>query len=86
VPPRPSLASYSALGIAVVAVSSSAPVIAYAAAPALAIAFWRNAMGVAAIGPVALLRRRGELADLVRRREGGLSLLAGVALAAHFAL
>ena len=85
-PPRPSLVSFSALGVAVVAVSSSAPVIAYAAAPALAIAFWRNAMGVAAIGPVALLRRRGELADLIRRPDGRLSLLAGVALAAHFGL
>jgi len=86
VPPRPALASVPALAIAVVAVSSSAPVIAYAAAPALAIAFWRNAMGVAAIGPVALLRRRGELTALVRQREGVYSLLAGLALAAHFAL
>jgi drug/metabolite transporter (DMT)-like permease len=86
VPPRPPVASYSALAIAVLAVSSSAPVIAYAAAPALAIAFWRNAMGVVAIGPVALARRRGELAELVRRREGGFSLLAGLFLALHFAL
>jgi drug/metabolite transporter (DMT)-like permease len=85
-PPRPSSASVPALAVAVAAFSSSAPLIAYAAAPALAIAFWRNAMGVAVIGPVALVWRRGELADLLRQREGGYSLLAGVFLALHFGL
>jgi drug/metabolite transporter (DMT)-like permease len=69
--------------IAVVAVSSSAPLIAYAAAPALAIAFWRNALAVGALAPVALTRRRAELVGLDR---AGLRLcvLAGVALAVHF--
>jgi drug/metabolite transporter (DMT)-like permease len=88
VPPRPSVGptTVSALAISVVAVSSSAPLIAYAAAPALAIAFWRNAMGVAAVGPVALVRRRGELAGLFGQREGAYSLLAGLVLAVHFAL
>ncbi|MGC9667896.1 DMT family transporter [Planosporangium sp. 12N6] len=74
----------AALVIAVLAVSSSAPLIAYAAAPALAIAFWRNALAVGALAPVTLTRRRGELRGL-DRRTGWACVLAGVALAAHFA-
>jgi drug/metabolite transporter (DMT)-like permease len=76
-----------ALAVAIVAVSSSAPLIAYAAAPALAIAFWRNALAVAVLVPTAAVRRRSQLADLVRgdgRRAGLLCALAGLALAAHF--
>jgi drug/metabolite transporter (DMT)-like permease len=78
------LPTTAALMIALVAVSSSAPLIAYAAAPALAIAFWRNALAVGALAPVALTRRRAELHKLDRHTIG-LCLLAGVALAAHFA-
>jgi drug/metabolite transporter (DMT)-like permease len=77
----------AALGIAVIAVSSSAPLIAYAAAPALAIAFWRNMLAVGVLGPYAAARRRDELRALVRgdrRREGWYSVLAGAALAVHF--
>jgi drug/metabolite transporter (DMT)-like permease len=71
-----------------VAVSVSGPIIAYAAAPALAIAFWRNAMAVGVLAPTALIRRRTELAELAGpkgRRTGLLCVLAGVALSAHFA-
>src|SRR6266542_3770262 len=61
---------------------------AYAAAPALAIAFWRNALAVGVIAPVAIAGRRHQLADLFRpgdgRRAGLLSVLAGFALAGHF--
>ncbi|PWR05871.1 EamA family transporter, partial [Micromonospora acroterricola] len=53
-----------AVGLAVVAVSSSAPLIAYAAAPALAIAFWRNMLAVAVLGPFSLARRRAEFRAL----------------------
>ncbi|GAA4695845.1 DMT family transporter [Phytohabitans rumicis] len=77
----------AALGIAVIAVSSSAPLIAYAAAPALAIAFWRNMLAVGVLGPYAAARRRDELRALVRgdqRTEGRYSVLAGAALAVHF--
>lgn len=77
-----------AIGVALVAVSSSGPLIAFAAAPALAIAFWRNAFAVGLLTPVALVRRRDELAYLLLgagRRAGLASVLAGVALAAHFA-
>lgn len=73
-----------AIVVALLAISSAAPLIAYAAAPALAIAFWRNALAVGVIAPVALTgRRRTELAGLDRRALLW-SVLAGVALAAHF--
>jgi drug/metabolite transporter (DMT)-like permease len=72
-----------ALLVAVLAVSSSAPLIAFAAAPALAIAFWRNGLATVVLTPISLGPRRGEL----RQRRGALlfCVLAGVALAAHFA-
>ncbi|MFI7608632.1 DMT family transporter [Micromonospora sp. NPDC049366] len=77
-----------ALALAVVAVSSSAPLVAYAAAPALAVAFWRNLLAVGVLGPISATRRRAELRALTvgaGRREGWYCVLAGVALAAHFA-
>ncbi|HEX5202567.1 DMT family transporter [Paractinoplanes rhizophilus] len=73
-----------ALVVAVLAVSSSAPLIAFAAAPALAIAFWRNGLAAVALTPVTLGPRRGELRG-AGRRALIFGLLAGVALAAHFA-
>src|SRR6266545_3027145 len=82
------LPTVSALVVSLFAVSSSAALIAYAAAPALAIAFWRNALAVGVIAPVAIAGRRHQLADLFRpgdgRRAGLLSVLAGFALAGHF--
>jgi drug/metabolite transporter (DMT)-like permease len=66
-----------ALVVGVVAVSSSGALIAYAAAPALAIAFWRNALGTAVVAPVAVARRE-------IRGSQWRSALAGLALAAHF--
>ncbi len=72
------------MAVALVAVSTSGPLIAATSAPALAIAFWRNAFGTAAIGPFALTRRLGELRAL-ERREWLLVLLAGGLLACHFA-
>lgn len=77
------LPTIGALTVAVVAVSSSAPLIAYAAAPALAIAFWRNALATAALSPITLGPRRPELRGITRR-DLGLCVLAGIALAAHF--
>lgn len=78
------LLSIGALAVAVLGVSSSAPLIAYAAAPALAIAFWRNALATGALAPVAAVGRRAEVRRLLTRREGLVSVAAGVALAAHF--
>ncbi|BBA99904.1 hypothetical protein RVR_6729 [Actinacidiphila reveromycinica] len=73
------------LAVAISGVSLSAPLIAATAAPALAIAFWRNAMAVGVLTPVALWRHRGELRRMGRRATG-LSVLAGLVLAAHFGL
>ncbi len=64
--------------------SLSAPLTALVAAPALAIAFWRNAAGAAVLLPVLLTRERSTLSGL-RPRQLGSSVLAGLFLAAHFA-
>ena len=76
-----------ALLVAVVSVSSSAPMIAYAAAPALALAFWRNALAVGVLAPTAAAVRRDELRALAAptgRRELASCALSGLALAVHF--
>ncbi len=80
----PPAADLALLGIAVLFIASSAPIIAAIAAPALAIAFWRCFLGSALTAPWVLLRRRGELRSLTRRDVlliGG----AGLLLGAHFA-
>lgn len=84
-PTAPSLASppptldLALLGVAVLAVSTSAPLIRYAAAPALAVAMWRNLLAVPALAPVAWRARRPDA------RERRLIAFSGVLLAAHFA-
>jgi drug/metabolite transporter (DMT)-like permease len=77
------LLTAAALAVAVLAVSSSAPLIAYAAAPALAVAFWRNALATLALTPITAGPRRNELRT-TQRRDLWFCVLAGVALAAHF--
>jgi drug/metabolite transporter (DMT)-like permease len=81
---RPGLLTAAALAVAVLAVSSSAPLIAFAAAPALAVAFWRNALATAVLTPITLGPRRAELAGAGRRSVLS-GMLAGIALAVHFA-
>jgi drug/metabolite transporter (DMT)-like permease len=73
------------LGVAMVAVSTSGPMIAALTAPALAIAFWRNAMGAAVIGATALARPdvRPEFRALTRP-ELRLIVAAGMLLGLHF--
>lgn len=78
-------ADFALLAVAIAGVSMSAPLIAATAAPALAIAFWRNALAVGVLGPVALCRHRAELRRMGRRAVG-LSALSGVLLALHFGL
>ena len=73
------------LAVAICGVSLSAPLIAATAAPALAIAFWRNAMAVGVMSPFVLVRNRAELRGMGRRAVG-LSAAAGVVLAVHFGL
>ena len=53
-------------------------------APMLALAFWRNAAGAAALLPVLLTRERATLTGL-RWRDLRSSVVAGLFLAAHFA-
>jgi drug/metabolite transporter (DMT)-like permease len=72
------------MAVGVVAISTSAPLIAATAAPALAIAFWRNALATVAIAPFALLRHRAELVRTTSR-ERLLTLVSGGVLALHFA-
>lgn len=81
---RPPVGDMGLLLVAVLAVSTSGPLIAAAAAPSLAIAFYRNAIASGLLLPWALTRCRAELRAL-GRREWRLALLAGVLLAAHFA-
>ena len=77
------------IAVALLAVSSSAPLIAFAVAPSLAIAFWRNALSVVPIGSMAVVGRRGELRALFGSGAGRRTVLvcavAGVTLAVHFA-
>ncbi|MEU3874501.1 MULTISPECIES: DMT family transporter [Streptomyces] len=71
------------LAVAIAGVSLSAPLIAATAAPALAIAFWRNAMAVGVLGPLVLLRHRAELRG-AGRRVAAAAVAAGALLAVHF--
>jgi len=73
------------LAIGVVAISFASVLIRLTDAPALAIAFYRNAMAVAIVLPLALSRHRGELRSL-RARDWVAAAIAGALLAAHFAL
>ncbi|MEV0741483.1 DMT family transporter [Streptomyces sp. NPDC050549] len=86
--------SVTAVLVAVVAISMTAPLTAYAAGPALALALWRNALGLLTLGPPFLLIRRREMGKVMRgerflvrgeqRRGVFFGVLAGTALAAHF--
>ena len=83
---RPPTVDLVLLAVAVAAVSTSAPLIRQAAAPALAIAFWRNALALPLVGGWVAVRAAERAAwrartDVDRRR----SRLAGLLLALHFA-
>lgn len=71
--------------VAVLGVSASGPLMAAIAAPALAIAFWRNAAAAAVLAPwAAAPSSRRRLVGL-DRRHALLTVAAGVLLAGHFA-
>lgn len=80
---RPPSRDLGILFVALLAVSTSGPLIAATVVPALAIAFWRNAMAGVVLTPIVLLRRREELRSL-SGREWRLALAAGLLLALHF--
>jgi drug/metabolite transporter (DMT)-like permease len=84
---RPPTLDLVLLGVAVLAVSTSAPLIRAADAPSLAVAFWRNALAIPVLAAVVLAGRRGGRSLVAPdRRERRLSALAGLFLAAHFAV
>ncbi|MET4060515.1 drug/metabolite transporter (DMT)-like permease [Arthrobacter sp. UYP6] len=70
--------------VGVLGVSASGPIMAATAAPALAIAFWRNALGAVVMGTPTLLRNPGGFFRLTRSEAKWISI-ASVALALHFA-
>lgn len=72
------------LAVAVFFISTSAPLIAATAAPALAIAFWRTFLGAVITGPFTWWHRRRELLTMTRR-QWLLCGAGGALLAAHFA-
>ena len=70
----------SAVAIGVLAVSAAAIFIRLAEAPALAVAFWRNALGALVLVPLALYWRE----TFPRGRVLRVAVVSGVALGAHF--
>ena len=72
--------AYPAVAVGVLAVSAAAIFIRLAEAPALAVAFWRCALGATLLLPPALLRRDG----FPRGRALYAAVASGVALGAHF--
>ena len=80
-PPAPDVVR---LGVAVVFISLSGPMIAATAAPVLAIAFWRCLIGSGITGVWVVARRWSSLGALTRR-EIRLTVIAGVFLGLHFA-
>src|SRR3954464_1029148 len=72
------------LGVAILAVSTSGPLIREADAPAMAVAFWRTFLACLVILPFAALRHRHELRSL-QRNEVRTAAAAGGFLALHFA-
>ena len=81
---RPPTSDLLLLGVAVVAIATSAPLIAACTAPALAIAFWRCLLGSGATAVWVGIRHRAEVAALTRR-QWRLTVLSGLLLGAHFA-
>jgi drug/metabolite transporter (DMT)-like permease len=81
---RPPRADVLLMAVGIAAVSTSGPLMAAVAVPALAVAMWRNLLAVLAIWPVAAVTRRSELTGMLRR-ERVWALVAGLFLAGHFA-
>lgn len=82
----PTGADVPLLALAVVGIGASAPLIATIAAPALAIALWRNVFGAAALLPFAWAGAGRDLVTIwTDRRLRRVVVASGTALAAHFA-
>jgi len=74
--------TFALMGLGVLGVSTAAPLIKAAAAPALAIAFWRMALASGLLLPFAAARGEG---IRLTGRELRLTVVAGLLLGAHFA-
>ena len=70
--------------LGVIGVAASGPIMAATAAPALAIAFWRNALGALIMGSPAAARQGGQFRRLTARDLRWVAV-AALALALHFA-
>nr|WP_284287973.1 DMT family transporter [Angustibacter aerolatus] len=70
-PHDPALTTGALLVVGVLAVSCSGPLAASLAAPALAVAMWRNAFGAAVVVPFAAARRRAEPGARLAARAAG---------------
>jgi drug/metabolite transporter (DMT)-like permease len=81
---RPPVLDVGLLAVAVLAVSTSGPLIAAIVAPALAISFWRSILGALATVPLAWRERRTHRYR-APSRDRRLMLAAGLLLGAHFA-
>ena len=71
------------LTVAVLAVSTSGPLVREADAPGMAIAFWRTFLGCTVVIAIAVVRHRAELRGL-RRDQVRVAVVAGWFLALHF--
>ncbi|KAB1196087.1 MULTISPECIES: DMT family transporter [Haloferax] len=78
------ISPFTGLGVAILAVSTSAILVRWSSAPSLVKAFYRVLFTVGLLAPVAVVRHRDALASISRRDLVAASG-AGVALAAHFA-
>jgi len=80
----PAVSPTATLGVAIAAVSTSAILVRWSAAPSLVAAFYRVLFTLALLAPLAVRRHPGAVRR-ARRRDLAGAALAGVALAAHFA-
>ncbi|ELZ00074.1 DMT family transporter [Natrialba asiatica] len=75
---------YAALAFAIFAASTSAILVRWSHAPSSVAALYRVVFTTALVAPVALSRHRDEFGRLARR-DIGFAVIAGIALAVHFA-
>ncbi|ELZ07981.1 DMT family transporter [Natrialba aegyptia] len=75
---------YAALAFAIFAASTSAILVRWSHAPSSVAALYRVVFTTALVAPIALYRHRDEFGRLARR-DVGFAVVAGVALAVHFA-
>ncbi|WP_122089600.1 DMT family transporter [Halalkalicoccus subterraneus] len=73
-----------ALAVSILALSTSAILVRWSAAPSVVVAFYRVLFTLLLLAPVALLRNRGDFRAL-SLGDAGVAIVTGVALAVHFA-